>query len=319
MNIVRRDFEESDRMAAQDQLIQAVMADPQYFLNQYRKDLRTFEGRYVNSDLMKETFPIYRASKESRNYYNLPVHNAAAVLAAKQFSSVIHDRGNSEQIVMHFVTGTPGSGKTTVIQEHGTLPDNVRGVYEGQLIDESAISKIQAALNAGLRPRISVVHTTLEIALDNTINRFNLVGRGASITLIAKILGNLPEGLQKIHKYYGDVVTLDIFDKRDQFNVKILEGWEHLHILQSEGAHERIKTKLSEYLENIRGKLSADCYAQAAGLSPVLRRGDTAEPSGLVGESSSQQRADGHGPGISGGTLQDGLLTPGYPQRRRMR
>jgi hypothetical protein len=296
MDIVRRDFKEPDRMAAQEQFIQAVMADPQYFLNQYRIDLRTFEGRYVNSDLMKETFPLYRASKESRNYYNLPVHNAAAVLAEKQFFNVIHDCGNSEQIIMHFVTGTPGSGKTTVIQEYGILPDNVRGVYEGRLVDGSAIDKIQAALDAGLRPRISVVHTTPETALDNAINRFNLIGRGASIALIARILGDLPEGLQKIHKYYGDAVTLDIFDKRDQFNVKILDGWEHLHILQSEGAHGRIKTKLSEYLENIRGKLSADCYAQAAGLAPVLRRGDKAEPSGMVGESSSRQQADGHGP-----------------------
>jgi hypothetical protein len=287
MDIVRRDFKEPDRMAAQEQLIRAVMADPQYFLSQYRKDLRTFEGRYVNSDLMKENFPLYRASKESRNYYNLPVHNAAAVLAAKQFFSVIHDRSNPEQIVMYFVTGAPGSGKTTVIQEHGILPENVRGVYEGQLVDGSAMFKIQAALDAGLRPRISVVHTTPETALDNTINRFNLIGRGASIALIARIFGDLLEGLQKIHINYGDAVTLDIFDKRDQINVKILNGWEHLHILQSEGTHERIKARLSEYLENIREKLSADCYAQAAGLSPVLRRGDTAEPSGMVAESSS--------------------------------
>jgi len=271
MIILPRNFNEPDRMAAQEAVIQAVTANPHIFLLQYRKDPRTFEGRFVNSDLMKETFPIYRASRESRNYYNLPVHNAAAVLAAKQFSSVVQDDGNQVQIVMHFVTGTPGSGKTTVIQEHGILPDNVRGVYEGQLVDESAISKIQEALDAGLKPRISVVHTTAETALDNTINRFNLIGRGASMALIAKILGDLPEGLRRIHEKFGTSVTLDIFDKRDQLNVRILKGWKHLHILESEGTRERIKTRLSEYLEKIRGKLSANCYGQVAGLPPVLR------------------------------------------------
>ena len=148
----------------------------------------------------------------------------------------------------------------------------MRGVYEGQLVDESAIAKIQEAIEAGLRPFIYVVHTTPETALDNTINRFNLIGRGASIALIAKILGDLPEGLHRIQKQFGNAVALDIFDKRDQFNVKILEGWEHLDILQSEGTRERIGTRLSEYLENIRAKLSADCYDQAAGRVPVLRR-----------------------------------------------
>jgi hypothetical protein len=288
MNILRRNFKEPDRMAVQEQIIQAVMADPQDFLLQYCKYLRTFEGRYVNSDLMKETFPLYRASKESRNYYNLTVHNSAAVLAAKQFSRVVKDRSNPEQIVMHFVTGTPGSGKTTVIQEHGKLPNNVRGVYEGQLVDGSAISKIQEALDTGLKPRISVVHTTPEIALDNTIHRFNTVGRGASIALIAGILGDLPEGLHKLHDTFGDKVTLDILDKRIQYDVKVFEGWEHLHILQSEGTRERIKARLSEYLEYIRGKLSIDCYGQAAGLSPVLRGGNTTEPSGMADESSGQ-------------------------------
>lgn len=293
MEIIRRDFEEPDRMAAQEEIIRAVIADPQYFLLRYCKDPRSLEGRYVNSDLMKEMFPVFRASKEAKNYFNLPVHNAAAALAAEQFSKVVRDTGNSEQIFMHFVTGTPGSGKTTAIQEHETLPKNVRGVYEGQLTDGSAVLKIQEALDAGLKPRITVVHTTAETAMDNAIYRYKTVGRGAGIAIISKILGDLPEGLRKIHEEYGNAVTLSIFDKRDQLNANILNGWRYLHLLESEGTHGHIKAKLSGYIEQIRGRLSVECYKQAMDLAPTLRRGNGPESSGVAGKSSSQQSKDG--------------------------
>jgi len=63
---------------------------------------------------------------------------------------------------------------------------------------------------------------------------------------------------------------------------------EILPILESEGTRERIKTRLSEHLERIRGELSADCYGQAADFPPVLRGGNRAEPSGMADESSGQ-------------------------------
>ena len=81
--IIRRKFSQQDRAAVQEQVSQAVEADSERFLAAYRLDSRSFQGRYVNSDLMKEMFPEYSASKEHRNRYNLPVHNAAAVLAAR--------------------------------------------------------------------------------------------------------------------------------------------------------------------------------------------------------------------------------------------
>ena len=60
MEILPRNFKEPDRMATQEVVIQAVMANPHIFLIQYCKDPRTFEGRFVNSDLMKETFTLHR-------------------------------------------------------------------------------------------------------------------------------------------------------------------------------------------------------------------------------------------------------------------
>jgi hypothetical protein len=78
--IIRRKFSQPDRAAVQEQVCLAVEADPERLLTAYRLDSRSFQGRYVNSDLMKEMFPEYNASKEHRNRYNLPVHNAVSTI-----------------------------------------------------------------------------------------------------------------------------------------------------------------------------------------------------------------------------------------------
>ena len=52
--IIRRKFSQQDREAVQEQVSRAVEADPERFLAAYRLDSRSFQGRYVNSDLMKD-------------------------------------------------------------------------------------------------------------------------------------------------------------------------------------------------------------------------------------------------------------------------
>ena len=99
--IIRRKFSQQDRAAVQEKVSRAVEADPERFLAAYRLDSRSFQGRYVNSDLMKEMFPEYSESKEHRNRYNLPVHNDAAVLAAAQFRAAIADDSIPGRIAIH--------------------------------------------------------------------------------------------------------------------------------------------------------------------------------------------------------------------------
>jgi hypothetical protein len=112
-----------------------------------------------------------------------------------------------------FLTGIPGSGKTSTVLFQGQLPPHCHAVYEGQLADTRyAIPKIQAALDAGFKPVINVIHANPEIALDNTYLRFNEHGRGAGAN--AKIQADLPVGLAAIRKHFGDQVDLVIHDKR---------------------------------------------------------------------------------------------------------
>jgi hypothetical protein len=249
--IIRRKFSEADRGGVQERVCQAVEADPERFLAAYRLDSRSFQGRYVNSDLMKEMFPEYSTSKEHRNRYNLPVHNPAAVLAAAQFRAAIADDSVPERTNALFLTGVPGAGKTTaVLANRDQFPQDARILYEGQLSDPvNAIPKFAAALDYGLDVEIIAIHVMSEQALANTILRFEREGRGATIEALARIQGNLPDGLQRIYGRFGDKIGFSVVDKRDMMKVLRYRGWESVSLLESEGNYEHIKRKLTETLE----------------------------------------------------------------------
>ena len=57
---------------------------------------------------------------------------------------------------------------------------------------------------------IFVVHTKPEWALDNTLHRFNVQGRGASIHVMADIHGKLAGSLAQVQTKFGDQVGLEL-------------------------------------------------------------------------------------------------------------
>jgi hypothetical protein len=268
-SIIKRDFSQPDRAAIQDQICAAVEADPERFLAAYRLDPRSFQARYVNSDLMKEMFPEYRASKEHRNRYNLPVHNSAAVLASAQFRLTIADDSVSERVNALFLTGVPGAGKTTsVMANRNQLQPDVRIVYEGQLADPAhALPKIEAALVRELIVEILAIHVRSEQSLTNTISRYEREGRGATIEALARIQGNLPAGLKQIQAHFGESVSLAVVDKRDILKPVRIAGWDALSLLESEGNYDYIKRNLTGILEDryAAGLITQGAYDQALG------------------------------------------------------
>ena len=266
------DFADADRAAVQDDVMRAVQADPEAFIDRYKNDPDSFGGRYVCADLFKETFEQFSASPEARNRYNTPVHNTAAVLAAEQFRRAIADASEPQRDQAVFLTGIPGAGKTSTVLLDGDVPPRARVIYEGQLAKpETTIPKLQQAIDAGLKPVILVVHAQPEAALANTIRRFGEEGRGASINVMASIQGGLPSCLKQVQQHFGDAVELNVIDRRDQFHAQALKGWHHLQVLESEGNYEQIKHRLSSALEGHRaaGTINDACYRQAAGLAPA--------------------------------------------------
>lgn len=264
------EYPQPDRAAVQDTVIKAVQANPDLFIDQYKQDTRSFDGRYVAADLFKETFTQFSESNEARNRFNGPVHNSAAVLSAELFRQNLADKTNPEQDTVVFLTGIPGAGKTSSVLAAGELHSAYRTVFEGQLANPvTTIEKIQQAIDAGLKPVIMAVHARSEDALDNTIKRYTEQGRGASINVMSQIQGKLPDSLLEVQKQFGDAVLLNVVDYRNRDEPKNYAGWQHLDILRSEGSHEQILDKLRSDLEQRResNSITEGAYRQAAGIT----------------------------------------------------
>lgn len=287
-SIHRRVFKQPDRAAVQEAVIRAVETDPEPFLAAYAADPNHYGGRYVAADAFKDTFWQFRASRANRDRYNTPVHNAAAVLAAEQFRRVLADASEPARDTAIFLTGMPGAGKTSVVMGAG-FPENTRVLFEGQMHSAApALTKIQAALDAGVYPVVIAVHVTPEVALRRTFQRFEEYGRGASIELMATIQAGLPLGLAQIRDALGDRVGLTVLDNRHAGHHRALNGWQHLDQLHQEGNHERISQRLRAELElhRTQGRISEDCYRQANGEAPL------GPPPRLAGEGDGHHQRD---------------------------
>ena len=306
--IRRNTYAEADRLRVQEEVARAVETNAERFLAAYQSHPESFGGRYICADLFKETFPQYAESKEARNRYNNPVHNAAAVLSAEQYRRTIADPSHPERTTVVFLTGSPGAGKTSSILSAGELPPHVKAVFEGQLVNPATtIPKIQQAIDAGLRPVIYAVHARPETALANTFHRFETLGRGASVNTMATIQGGLPAGLEAVREHFGSAVEIKVTDNRDPANRSVLAGWHNLELLRSEGNYEQIKHRLSAALEQHRAArtITEACYRQASGAAPL------GLGSGMGPEDVARSEAHGRGLGISGGRGEPPFLSGG--------
>src|SRR3954470_13283300 len=103
-------FDDLDRAKVQDEAIASATSNTEDHIRRYIQDPLSHGGRYVAADLFKETFPAFAKDPESRNRYNGPVHNAAAVLSAEQFRTRLADDRDPHQRLAILLTGIPGAG-----------------------------------------------------------------------------------------------------------------------------------------------------------------------------------------------------------------
>ena len=273
--IQTRGFTDLAKRAAEAAAIDLAERHTEQLLREYTARADTHGGRYVCADTFKELLPGYGASRESRNAINGAVHNAAAVLSSEQFRRLVEQGPAPGRDTVLIVTGIPGAGKSSTVAS--AVGGAAAVVFEGQLSrPEPGMQKIQQALDKGFKVEITVVHVAPEVALERTNFRFldPNNGRGASLSVMAEIQGNLPAGLRQIQQRYGDRVGLTVLENNPDHQ-RLHNGWQAIPILAKEGDHEHIRQRLEAALEAgyQAGRYSAGFYRQAAGREPPLARG----------------------------------------------
>lgn len=266
--ILERDFSQSPALAAvQEDAIDMATNETDLMLAKYNQHSETHGGRYVCADTFKEIFPAFE-NQGDRAKVNNAIHNSAAVLSSTQFREVLK-RDEPERTKAVFVTGIPGSGKTTTVT-NALMNDKVKVLFEGQLANpQSAFSKIEDCLAAGLKVTIAAVHIDAEKALDNTFKRFNGYGRGASIGIMAEIQGNLVKGLTEIKERFGEKVEFVGFDQNQKS--RLMTDWQDICQTLSVGTKEEILETLAvkSHHDFSTGKISQACFDQAKGVTDV--------------------------------------------------
>ncbi|HHX2540385.1 TPA: KfrB domain-containing protein [Neisseria subflava] len=259
-----RDFGNNEYLSSvQDESIRFATEQTDEILSLYGQHADTEGGRYVCADTFKELFPAFE-NKEDRATVNNAIHNSAAVLSSTQFDEVLkRDEPQKKEVI--FVTGIPGSGKTSTVKNM-MMQDTTKLLFEGQLArPQSAFRKIEQCLDRGLEVTIVAVSMRAERASDNTYKRFNEYGRGASIGIMADIQANLPNGLSQIRDKFGDAVKI-VGINQDR-NSEFIDKFDDVIKMLSLGSQEQILGRLAEKIQSDfdSGKISRECFNQAKG------------------------------------------------------
>ena len=300
-------FADPERAEVEARVIERAEIDPETLFKLYRELPESLGGRYINSDLFKEIFPEYSASPAHRTVFNVPVHNAAAVLANAFFHEQVAAKDPQNRQHVLFITGIPGAGKSTAIQQNMLNLSDYKVIYEGQLSKfEQAKEKIDWCLQHGCDVTVYAFHQSPEKALKNTFARFNSLGRGASITAMSNIQGNLGDSIERLDRLYDKQAVFCVVDLREE-NITPQCGKKGIQILKSEGDSDAIRKRLEAELERWRnaGRISEPCFRESAGKRPLSLSEMQKFHEGGQGDKCQAPRQ----PGSADGTRENPLVT----------
>ncbi len=231
-----------EQAAMEEKFINRATEETESCIESYLRLPSSMNGHYISSDLFKEVFPEFIESMEARRKFATVVHNSAAVLANELFIRNARDERIKECV---FLTGVPGAGKTFFIQSlylSGQIPEDIM-IFEGDITNESIKEKIKLVIENNKSVNIIVINPTLELAMENAINRALEMGRGASCSTMARIISSLPMALDNIIRMCDGKLSLGIYNKTANDVIDYCLGFNNLYLLQY-GTYEEIKARL---------------------------------------------------------------------------
>lgn len=254
---------------AEAYIIKDAEENEEAHIEKYNELESSHNGKYICADLMKETFPIYTESVESRKIYSGVIHNSCACLAAEAFERQVK---NPEIERCIFLAGVPGAGKSYLIQslEFTNQLGNNTMVYEGDITTPSIKEKMQMLKDQDKDIMLLIVNPTIELAQSNAIRRHFEIGRGASSQTMARIMSKLPNAVKELNEEFD--LTVGIYNKETNHDTYNTIGMDNIDTLDH-GTYEEILANLlqlrEELLPTIREEFEKKKLADEANIEDI--------------------------------------------------
>ena len=187
-------------------------------LSNYVSEYRNRFGKFIDTDKARFFCLQYAESYENRAQLAPLIHESASQIVKEVWRVLLNESLTEEDLVI-FLAGGPGSGKSTVVnsQEFKKAFHQAIVVYDSTLSNiSSASNKIQDAITAGKDVDIYYVHRNAKDAAYSVVIRAVECGRTIPIEEVINLHWSAQKTIIELCEQYrnSESITIHLFDNR---------------------------------------------------------------------------------------------------------
>lgn len=233
----------------------------------------TNDGKYIDADIMKKTFPAYEQAIGSENYkcVEKAVRNSAASLAVAQYKQALCGKDVKSHKNAVLIVGLPGSGKSEMVKSHLSKVGANQIFFEVHHFNSAKFKDyIGKALDLKVVPVLAVaVSSPLETVKRHLATHMVTGVAPTTNQDFARLHMEQLSLLRDLHETFGNKVRLTVLDVSQPDNPK--HGWKHLDKLEAQADPDRLRADYSRAITQLfeSGLISNHTQLRAFGQKPA--------------------------------------------------
>lgn len=242
-------------------------------VSKYNKLPDSQGGKIINTDIARELDPQYAQDRS----LSAAVHEPASAFVKKLYADKLAEPVKDGKDLVMFTAGGTGAGKSTAIENipaMKTMADNAKLIYDtNSNRAESAISKVQQALDTGHKVGMVYVHRGAVDAFKNTLGRAMRMGRTVPMGTHIETHMGAPGAVLQVAEHFKnnpnfELIAVDNTGARKEAKIMPVENLSNIKYNKGE-----LQTELNKILKDkyARGEINRKVYE---GTSPSFTSGE---------------------------------------------